>query len=134
MKDVFHLCKSIIVALLIISCTNTYQPKYKPVDDNPYLKKYAGRYSIQVKGMPSTNETEDYALAPNGRATWLWIINDINGGDKIQQEKVGTWTATQNKITINIQGNAGTIVEEYNFINGQFVNTTFKDRYLKKTQ
>ena len=134
MKTILSLCKSLLVALFFISCTNTYQPKYKVVDDSPYLNKYAGRYTIQVKGMPSTNEREDYALAPNGHATWVRIINDRSEGNKTQQQKTGTWTATQNKITISIQGNTGTIVEKYNLTDGQFVNTTFRDRYLKKIQ
>jgi hypothetical protein len=99
--------------------------------NNPYLKKYASGYTIEVKGITSKSEVEAYALTENGEAKWLWIENDGHGEAVLKQKKTGTWTASENKITIKIQGNSGLITEEYVMLNGIFVSTVSDDRYLK---
>ena len=99
--------------------------------NNPYIKKYASGYTIEVKGIKSQTEVEAYALTENGEAKWLWIEKDGHGGAVLKQKKTGTWTATENKISIKIQGQSGPITEEYVLQNGKFVSTLSNDRYLK---
>ena len=98
---------------------------------NPHLKKFASGYTIEVKGIKSKSEVEAYALTENGEAKWLFIENDGHGEAVLTQKKTGTWTATEDKITIRIQGQSGLITEEYVLQNGIFVNALNNDRYLK---
>ncbi len=104
----------------------------KPVVDNK--KKFAGSYTIEVKGVSSAQEVEVYALDENGGASWLWVENDGKGGANVEDRKTGTWTATENGITINIRGNSGMISETYELKNNVLTNTQLPKRYLKKTE
>ena len=69
----------------------------------------------------------------NGKATWMWIENDRSGNTNVKQKKYGTWTATENKISISIQGNTDIIKEEFELKRGIFIDTLTK-RYLERTQ
>ncbi len=89
-----------------------------------YLKKYSGAYNIGRDGV------EAYALKEDGTCTWIygWMSN----GKLQTQQKNGTWTAREGYIKISINGNTGTIIEEYTLKNGQFVSKDDSNRYLKK--
>ena len=67
----------------------------------------------------------------NSKAKWMWIVNDGYGNANIKSEKTGTWTAELNKIGISIQGNTGTIKEEFTMKNGIF-HDNFTNRYLER--
>jgi len=100
-----------------------------------YKSKFAGGYTIEVKGVSSAQEVELYALNENGGAKWMWIKNDGNGGAIVDDEKSGTWSATENSITIDIRGNSGMISETYKLNNDNVLtNTQLTKRYLKKTE
>ena len=99
-----------------------------------YRKDFAGGYTIEVKGVSSAQEVEVYALNENGGASWLWVENDGKGGANVEDKKNGTWTATKNSITINIQGNSGMISETYELKNGILTNVQLPKRYLKRTE
>ncbi|MCD4769502.1 MAG: hypothetical protein K8R35_04985 [Bacteroidales bacterium] len=135
-KFTFYLVVAVIVVILLLllfpKSNDEQSIKTSPVEQtNLYVKKYAGGYTIEVKGISSENSIEAYALADNGQAKWMWIVNDGSGGANLESEKTGTWTATENKITINIKGNTGIITEDYVLIDGVFTNTISNDRYLK---
>ena len=66
----------------------------KADSSNFYRKNFAGGYTIEVKGVSSAQEVEVYALNENGGAIWLWVENDGSGGASVDDEKKGTWTAT----------------------------------------
>jgi len=99
-----------------------------------YKKKFEGSYTIEVKGVSSAQEVEVYALNENGGAIWLWVENDGKGGARIDDKKTGTWIATENGITININGNSGLISETYELKNNTLTNIQLPKRYLKKTE
>ena len=130
---------ALISTLLIVfsNCSSDNRTKNQSLNTtpteayNPFLKKYASGYTIEIKGIKSQSDIEAYALTENGEAKWLWIENDGQGGAVLRQKKTGTWTATENKITIKIQGQSGLITEEYVLLNGIFVNTISNKRYLK---
>jgi len=137
MKRITNIALISIFLLVFLNCSNENKTKNKSLKTtnietaNPYLKKYASGYTIEVKGVKSPNDVEAYALTENGEAKWLWIENDGKGGAVIKQKKTGTWTATETKISIKIQGNSGPITEEYILRNGIFVNSINSERYLK---
>ncbi|RYD50677.1 MAG: hypothetical protein EOP52_13530 [Sphingobacteriales bacterium] len=98
---------------------------------SPYTSKYAGSYVIDVKGAPSSQEVEGYALRRDGTAKWMLIVNDGNGGASIQSEKNGTWVAEQDKIVVSIEGNTGLIQETWQLQNGLFYDANNSNRHLK---
>lgn len=106
--------------------TNQTAKDFKP--------KFAGSYTIEVKGVPSSQEVEVYALNENGGASWLWIENDGMGGANVEDRKTGTWIATEHGITINIRGNSGLISETYELKNNVLTNTQLSKRQLKRIE
>ena len=99
-----------------------------------HKSKFAGGYTIEVKGVSSAQEVELYTLNENGVAKWMWIENDGNGGAIVQDEKSGNWSATANSITIDIKGKSGMISETYKLKGDVLTNTEISKRYLKKTE
>ena len=121
------------ISLLITSCDSN-NSEIKENSHNKYLATYSGGYTIEILGYSSDDDVEAYALHENGKAKWMLIVNDGYGDAKIMSEKSGVWIASEGKIKITIQGNTGSIVEEYVLKNGNFVNTLSEDRYLKRTK
>jgi hypothetical protein len=99
-----------------------------------FKQKFAGSYTIETKGVSSAQDIEVYALNENGNASWLWLENDGKGGVNIKTRKTGTWTASENGIIVNIQGNSGIINESYDLKENVLTNTQLPKRYLKKTE
>lgn len=99
-----------------------------------FKPKFAGGYTIEIRGVSSTQDIEVYALNENGSASWLWLENDGKGGVDIKTKKTGTWTASENGISINIQGKSGIINETYELKKNVLTNTQLPKRYLKKTE
>jgi hypothetical protein len=92
---------------------------------NNFIKKYSGAYNI------GRDAVEAYALKADGTCVWIY---GWTGNGKLQtQKKYGTWTAREGYIRISINGNTGTIVEEYVMKNGRFVSKEDSSRYLVKT-
>lgn len=134
-----------ILTLMFNGCSTGYKPKDQSSQssssevDNPYLKKYTGGYTVEIKGISVTKIdgiTEVYVLAQNGLAKWMQVKNDGRGGTSVESEESGTWTATETKIsittkTLTIYGKSETVTEEYILQNGTFVFTLSNDRYLK---
>ncbi len=104
-----------------------------PTVVNPYLKKYAGGYTIEVRGF-SGAVVEAYALREDGTASWMWIEPNGMGGAREVEKKTGTWNATETTISTKINGKSGLIVEIYTLKNGVFVNNISSDRYLKPSK
>jgi hypothetical protein len=134
-RSIFYLIFFLILTELF-SCKSRHGDQKTDVKNNvqevinPYHEKYAGGYMIDVKGNTSDSDAELYVLHKSGSAKWMWITVQSGGQTKIVSEKMGTWDATGDKITISIKGNTGLIVEEYKLMGGKF---TFGDRSLKKT-
>ncbi len=101
-----------------------------PATKNQFIEKYAGSYTIEVKGS-SGESTEAYDLRDNGSAIWIWTEPNGRGGVKVGQKDRGTWSATDTSITIKMQGRMGLVEEEYVLRNGILVNSQLGDRYLK---
>ena len=95
-----------------------------------YTEKYAGRYTIEVRGYPGES-TEAYDLRDDGRALWMWTEPDGHGGVKVGQKDKGIWSATDSTITIKMKGRMGLVEEEYVLHHGVLVSTQLGDRYLK---
>lgn len=108
------------------------EPAVSKVSDT-FLLKYAGGYSVEVDGYSDTDK-ESYVLRKNGTVTWMLIVPDASQGERTASEKYGTWTATEGNIVISIQGNTGTITEEFNYRNDKFHSTLTAGRYLKPTE
>ncbi len=137
---------TILSLILLTSCisdkknnaekkTEVADTEIEKEDKIDYKTKFAGGYTIEVKGVSSAQEVELYALNENGGAKWMWIENDGNGGAIVVDEKSGTWSATENSITIDIRGNSGMISETYKLNNNNVLtNTQLTKRYLKKTE
>jgi hypothetical protein len=89
-----------------------------------FIKKYSGAYNI------GRDAIEAYALKADG--TCIWIYGWTSNGKLQTQKKYGKWTAREGYIRISINGNTGTIVEEYALKNGKFVNKEDSSRYLIK--
>lgn len=119
----------LLLVLISFSCSNSSNTPSLS-SDNPFMLKYSGGYIVEVKGVPNTDEGELFVLHQNGQAKWLWIEVQ-NGQSEIKSEKTGSWTATEDKITITINGNSGLITETYNLIEDKFING---DRSLKKSE
>ena len=101
-----------------------------PATVDQYIEKYAGSYTIEVRGSPGES-TEVYDLRDNGSAIWLWTEPDGRGGVKVGQKDRGTWSATDTSVTIKMQGRMGLVEEEYVLQNGILVSSQLGDRYLK---
>lgn len=97
---------------------------------NPYITQYEGGYMVEVRGISNQTDAELYVLHDSGAAKWMWIKVQ-NGQTQILSEKWGSWTAAINSIKITIKGNTGDLVEQFNLVNGKFVNG---DRSLTKTK
>ncbi|WP_394749574.1 hypothetical protein [Spongiimicrobium salis] len=108
--------------------------KVNTIPTEDFKKKFAGSYTIEIKGKTFNEHAEVYALNENGGVSWLWIENKGKGNTNIDDRKVGTWTATENSITINIQGNTGVITESYELKDEVLVNSVLPKRYLKPVQ
>ena len=135
MRTLFKITIVLLAATILVGCIGSNQDNNlikdsSQIGQNPYLEKYAGGYTIEVKGYPGKSDAELYVLHQNGKAKWMFIEIDSKGQTNIMSEKLGNWTTSENKITITIKGNTGDLVEEYNLINGIFV---YGDRSLKKT-
>ena len=137
MKNSITYLAFLLIFGILNSCT-TNQSEQKTDEKNnvqekvnPYLEKYAGGYMIEVKGYNSNTDAELYVLHKSGSAKWMMIMILSNGQTKVVSEKMGTWDASADKITISIKGNTGLLVEEYKLIGGKF---TYGDRSLKKTE
>jgi len=94
--------------------------------------RYSGTYKIEVLGTSSKKEVEVYKLNVNGQAEWLWVYYK-GGFAEIDDRKTGTWFATEDNITINIQGNSGMITEVYSNKQGMLINVPLSKRRLEKT-
>lgn len=130
----FKIIFTVISLIILLVACKTENPKTIEVNNNEYMAKYAGGYTIQVIGHISKDDAEAYALNKNGRAKWMYIVNDGLGNAKVMSEKDGSWTAEEGKIKIIVQGNTGPIEEDYILKNGRFVNTLINDRYLLPTK
>lgn len=124
-----------IIIILLTGCSLDSRNKsdQDSSEANPFLQKYAGGYTIEVKGISSDDAVEAFALNQNGKATWMYIKDDVNGNPKISSKKIGTWTAQEGKISVSVQGNTGVITEEYILNDEVFVSSFSSDRYLKVT-
>jgi hypothetical protein len=120
----------VILAALFVKYKPSSNVSIPPATVNQYTEKYAGGYTIVVKGN-SGESTEAYDLRDNGRAIWMWTEPDGRGGVKVGQKDKGTWSATDTTITIKMRGRMGLVVEEYVLQNGVLVNSQLNDRYLK---
>ena len=111
-KLISNLILLLIFSLLISCITNQSDQKsgekiIVKEEINPFLEKYAGGYMIEVKGYTSNSDAELYVLHKNGNAKWMMIMVRSNGQTEVVSEKMGTWDATSDKITISIKGNTG---------------------------
>ncbi len=140
MKNSILLFTSLLT--ILISCSSgsgSRQNKIAPlistdVEGNPYLKKYSGAYTAEIKGKNVTlidGHLEMYLFTPNGQFKWMIIGQDKAGEAKIDQEQTGRWTATETKIIITTVTNSETFTEEFNLVNGLFEDSKINDRYLK---
>jgi hypothetical protein len=122
------------LSLLFFNCSSDTNNQASVIEsNNPFVKKFAGSYLVEIKGLPISNKVEAYALAENGMAKWMFIEEDSNGQAKATSKKSGTWTATETQISITIEGNSGSIIEDYILTNGIFVNTISSERFLKNS-
>ena len=96
-------------------------------------KKFEGNYKIEVTGVSSKKEVEIYQLESNGKAQWLWVYYNIDGKGYVDDRKIGTWIATENSLSINIQGNSGMISETFVVMGDNLVHKTLSKRKLEKT-
>jgi hypothetical protein len=95
-----------------------------------FVKKYSGAYTIVVQGY-SGNDSEAYALKPDGTAVWIFGYKDSSGRLKTQK-KFGNWAAKDGFISVTINGNTGKITQNYRLKNSRFVSTEDSKTYLKK--
>lgn len=140
MKNLFIIKLSLTLnVILFISCQNVETNRDISTENNInmkdsnniYIDKYAGGYKVEVKNIYSNTTAEVYILRNDGSAKWMYIINDRNGGADVKSEKIGNWNATENSITINVNGNTGVITEEFKLINGEFYDSLTGERTLK---
>ncbi|MGV8995238.1 MAG: hypothetical protein ACOH1O_14150 [Flavobacterium sp.] len=117
--------------------TETVAPKSESeieIVKEDFRPKFAGTYTIELKGVPNSEFVEVYALHENGSAKWLWIETTRNGEADVKTKKDGTWKASEDEITIDIQGNTGSISETYKLKNKVLTNTEDAKRFLKRTK
>ena len=141
-KKIVGVVSLVVLIIIVIALVKGFGsdpaliPDLKPADstvNNAFLSEYAGEYTVKVDGYSDT-EKESYVLRKNGTAAWMLIIADDSQGARTASEKYGTWTATEGNIVISIQGNTGTITEEFNYQNDRFLSILTAGRYLKPTE
>lgn len=124
---------SVLLSVLIYGCNSGTQPNNQTSTpstetvSNPYLQKYAGGYSVEIKGINASSidgYVEAYILGASGQAKWMMIKKERDGSATAKQEQTGKWTATETKISITASG-VGTepSTEEFDLVNGTFINT-----------
>ena len=130
----------IILLLLNSSCENTKSNNKQSVDslkikrnDNEYLNKYSGGYTVELDNVLPNTSAEVYILKSDGTAKWMYIKND-GGNAEIESEKLGDWSATETSITITCAGNSGSITEDFKLKDGRFYDTLTGERYLRLKQ
>ena len=117
--------------------TETVAPKSESeieIVKEDFRPRFAGTYTIELKGVPNSEFVEVYALHENGSAKWLWIETTRNGEADVKTKKDGTWKASEDEITIDIQGNTRSISETYKLKNKVLTNTEDPKRFLKRTK
>lgn len=138
-KKIVGAVSLVVLIIIVIALVNGFGsdpaaiPDLKPAAStvhNAFLSEYAGEYTVEVDGYSDTDK-ESYVLRKNGTATWMLIVPDASQGERKASEKYGTWTATEGNIVISIQGNTGTITEEFDYRNDRFRSTISAGRYLK---
>jgi phosphomannomutase len=100
---------------------------------NKFTEKYAGGYTVELANSNTITDAEVYILRPDGSAKRIHIKNE-NGNAQVDSEKIGTWSATENSISITCEGNSGPLTESFQKRNGVFYDTSTGDRYLKEKQ
>lgn len=96
--------------------------------------KFHGSYMVETRGIPSSSPVEVYNLHENGKSQWLFVEVNNKGEAIIKQTKEGTWTATDNSVSIKIKGNTGDLIENYEIKNKVLTNVENSGRYLKLTK
>lgn len=117
--------------------TETVAPKSEvetEIVKEDFRPKFAGTYTIELKGVPNSEFVEVYALHENGSAKWLWIETTRNGEADVKTKKAGTWKATEDEITVEIQGNTGILSETYKLKNMVLTNTQDSKKFLSRTK
>lgn len=120
--------------------TETVAPKSKSENEivnetkEDFRPKFAGTYTIELKGVPNSEFVEVYALHENGTAKWLWIETTRNGEADVKTKKAGTWKASEDEITVEIQGNTEILSETYKLKNKVLINTQDVKKFLKRTK
>lgn len=120
---------SAVIARFVEKSDDQVPPK--KVSENPYVQQWAGNYEIKVSGY-SGSDTEKLSLLADGSAIWMWIHINDEGEEEEQSRKVGSWTASVNKIKTTFALRSGIEDIEYVFNNGVFEEFGNKDRYLKR--
>ena len=130
----------LLFALYGCSSGTGSKPKAQKADtpatenNNDYLKKYAGAYSISVKGMQTpapAESSEVYYLSDNGIAKYQLVQPDGKGGSKILEEKTGTWSATETKIAVTTLVGEDSSTNAFILQDGVFVEESNNENYLK---
>lgn len=107
------------------------KPK-KKIEISSFRRKFAGIYKIEVDGVSSREEVEVYILQADGTAEWLWV-EYIRGRRRIEDRSLGSWSANDESMSINIPGSTGTMTEVYELNNGTLRNNLITKRWLRKT-
>ncbi|MBT8256184.1 MAG: hypothetical protein KJO23_06560 [Bacteroidia bacterium] len=94
---------------------------------------FAGSYTIEEKGKFTLEIAQMYTLYKNGRASWLYLRHGADGAVKVEDKRSGSWTATANGVTIEVEGKLGTIKEVYEMRDNRLTNVDEPEMYLKKT-
>ncbi len=93
------------------------------------LKKYSGRYSVQMKNNAAGTSSEFYELKEDGSATRIWV----NAGET--SDKAGKWAVKGDSIIISIQGNTSLINETFVLnAEGEYADDLTGARILELTQ
>lgn len=98
-----------------------------------FRAKFQGSYIVETKGITTSSPVEVYNLHENGKSQWLFIEVNSKGATNIRQTKEGTWTATDNSVSIKIKGNTEEIIEEFRLKNKVLTNVENSKRHLKLT-
>ena len=155
-RNIGYVARAIILIILFRVCATSKMAKdttpiSKPAtieENNPYLTKYAGGYTVEINGL-NVSEIDDYAefyiLASNGKAKWMMVKKDGQGNVVPKDEQSGTWTATETliRITASMGTKDTESTEEFELMNGKFINIQTelnvplakrRYRYLKRVQ
>lgn len=128
----------VLIILLLAGCgqgrkIEKLQAEVEKID-NIYQSAYSGGYTIEVRGLGVTRDIELYVLAENGKAQWMHLRTNGGREPDVLSRKYGTWTAEKSYIKIEIDGNTGQLIEEYEMRDGVFYNKESGDRYLKRAK